>query len=128
MSEQRERDNNLHNSIYYNQLLRASEKKKTRPARRKSKSFGAKQVDLSKYLVIPTGYEGIFYTIYFLAIPWIVGITFLFFYVAEGAYSNFSLLDLTSFLIVWAIGYEITSAIILTFIFFAFIKHLKEPE
>ena len=124
MSEFRESDNNQHNSIYYNQMLRANEKTRhKKPA--KEKNFASKKVDFSKYLIVPSGYEGIVYTLYFILIPYIVGITFLFFYVARAAYANFALLDLSSVLIVWAIGYEITGAIILFFIFISFIKHLK---
>lgn len=124
MSEFRENDNHQHNSIYYNQMLRAAERKKNRKPK-KEQGFASKKVDFSNYLIVPRGYEEIAYTLYFILIPYVVGLTFLFFYVAEGAYTNFSLLDLTSFLIVWAIGYEITGAVILFFIFISFIKHIK---
>lgn len=127
MSNYREPDNNQHNSIYYNQMLRAAENKRVKKSK-EERSFASKNVDFSKYLIIPHGYEGLAYTLYFISIPYIVGITFLFFYVAKGAYSNFALLDLTSFLIVWAIGYEITGAIILFFIFISFLKHLKNSS
>ncbi|MDB2562820.1 hypothetical protein N9X61_04375 [Sulfurimonas sp.] len=124
MANYRELDNKVHNSMYYNQILREAENKKVRKVS-KQNDFGSKEVDFSKYLIVPNGYEGIGYTLYFILLPYIVGITFLFFYVARAAYTNFALLDLSSFLIVWAIGYEITGAIILFFIFLAFLKHLK---
>jgi len=124
MNDDRDLNNYQHNSVYYNQMLRTSERKK-RNVRIVEKSFGSKKVDFSKYLIVPSGYEGIVYTLYFLLIPYAVGISFLYFYVAKGAYSNFALLDLSSFLIVWAIGYEITGAIILFFIFISFLKHLQ---
>lgn len=127
MSKQDDNNTNQRNSIYYNQLLRAAESKtKKLESDRIEKSFASKEVDFSKYLLIPQGYEGIAYCLYFLSIPYFVGITFLFFYIAEGVYNNFSLLDITSFLIIWAIGYEITGAIILLIIFFSFVKHLKQ--
>ena len=119
----RDLDNQQHNNVYYNQMLRASEKKRTRT--KVHKDFASKEVDLTKYLIVPTGYEGIAYTFYFLAIPYIVGLVFLYFYVAKGVHENFALLDLTSFLIIWGIGYEITGAIILVFVFFSFLNHLK---
>ena len=108
-------------------MLRASEKKRTKGPI-KEKSFASKKVDFSNYLIVPRGYEGIAYTLYFLTIPYIVGYTFLFFYVAKAALDNFALLDLSSFLIVWAIGYEITGAMILFFIFIAFLKHIKNSS
>lgn len=117
-------ENNQQNSVYYNQMLRSNEKTRYKKPT-KEKDFASRKVNFSKYLIVPTGYEGIVYTLYFILIPYIAGITFLFFYVAKAAYSNFVLLDLSSVLIVWAIGYEITGAIILFFIFISFIKHLK---
>ena len=126
MSIHRDLDNKQYNNLYYNQMLRASEKKKVRS--KKNKDFGSKNVDFTKYLIVPSGYESIAYTFYFLAIPYIVGLVFLYFYVAKGVHENFALLDLTSFLIIWAIGYEMTGATILVFIFISFIKHLKNSE
>ncbi len=115
-----------YNSAYYNQMLRASEKKGRKNIQ--TKDFGSKNVDFSDYLIIPKDYEEIAYVFYFIAIPYIVGIIFLFFYVARAAYTNFSLLDLTSFLIVWAIGYEITGALILIAIFLSYIRYLKNSS
>lgn len=119
-------DNKQHNSIYYNQMLRATNREtKVQP---KKKDFASTEVDFSKYLIVPSEYKGIAYTLYLLAVPYIVGINFLFFYIAEAVYAKFSLLDLNSFLIVRAIGYEISGAIILIVIFFAFLKHLKQSD
>ncbi len=122
----RDSNNSQYNSVYYNQMLRASEKKQHKHIQ--ETDFGSKKVDFSDYLIIMRGYESIFYTFYILAIPYIVGLIFLFFYVAEGAYSNFSLLDLTSFLIIWAIGYEVTGALILCAIFMSYLKFLKNSH
>ena len=118
---------NDNNSLYYNKMLRASERKKVKKPL-KQKSFASRKVDFSKYLIVFKGYETIAYVIYFLLIPYLMGLTFLFFYVAKAAYASFTLLDLSSFLIVWAIGYEITGAIILIFITISFIKHLKSTS
>ncbi len=122
----RDSNNSQYNSIYYNQLLRASEKKKS--SRPIEKDFASKNIDLSDYLIVLKNYESIFYTFYFLLIPYIVGFTFLFFYVAKGVQENFALLDLTAFLIIWAIGYEITGALILIAIFISYIKFLKNSH
>lgn len=128
MPIKRDLDNSKYNSVYYNQMLRAAERKKHHRVNRIKESFGDKKIDLSKYFITPDGYEGIFYTIYFISIPYLVGLTFLFFYVAKAVHQNFALLDLTLFLIIWAIGYEIIGAIILISIFIAFIKHLQHPS
>jgi len=125
MSKQDDNNTNQRNSIYYNQMLRASERKSKEKSDALEKSFASKEIDFSQYLLAPKGYEGIAYCFYFLSIPYLIGLTFLFFYIAEGVYNHFSLLDLTSFLIIWAIGYEITGSIILLIIFFSFVKYLK---
>lgn len=127
MSDHRDSNNSQHNSVYYNQMLRASERK--RPKRSVvEKSFASKKVDFSKYLIVPSNYEGLAYTLYFLLIPYAVGMTFLFFYVAKAAYESFALLDLSSAILVWLIGYEITAGVILFFIFISFLKHLKNSK
>ena len=127
MTNYKEINDSPHNALYYSEMLRAYEnEKKTKPS--KQGGFASKEVCFSKYLIAPSGYEGLAYTLYFILVPYIVGITFLFFYVARAAYTNFALLDLSSFLIVWAIGYEITAAIILFFIFTLFLKHLRSDK
>ena len=127
MTEYREPDNNQHNSVYYNQMMKASSNKK-KPISSQEKEFTSKAVDFKKYLKAPEGFESIFYALYFIVIPYIVGIMFLFLYVAKGAYTNFALLDITSFLIIWAIGYEIMGAFILLLIFFSFLRYLKPSK
>ena len=122
----RDANNSQYNSMYYNQMLRASEKKQKKTT--EEVDFGSRKIDLNDYLIVMRGYESIFYGIYFICIPYIIGLIFLFFYVAEGAYSNFSLLDLTSFIIIWAIGYEVTGALILCAIFISYIKFLKNSH
>ncbi len=68
-------------------------------------------------LFFPAGLEKIFLIIYFIALPYISGIMFLFFYVGERSTELFlSLNDDSSFILTWAIGYEILSCIILLFI------------
>ena len=126
MSMRRNFGNTNNNARYYNQMLRAAEKKVSK--QRQPKNFGSQEIDFSDYLIIPRGYEGISYTFYIIAIPYLIGLSFLFLYVAEGVYGDFSLLDLNSFLIIWAIGYEITGALILLFIFLAYLKFLKNSH
>ena len=86
-------------------------------------SFTSQTIDLSKYSLAPSGYEGIMYTIYFITIPYLFGAVFLFFYISHGNSNNFMLLNKSAFLIVWAIGYEIVASIILLYLFFSFITY-----
>ena len=102
---------------------RMTESTNTRPANTRPantpvkvpKKFGQQNVDLAKTpLFFPEGFEKIFMLIYFIILPYIAGLFFLFFYVAEGSIELFvSMNDQSSFLLTWTIGYEIIAAIII---------------
>ncbi len=63
------------------------------------------------------GFEKIFLTLYIISLPYITGLLFLFFYVAEGKAELFlSLNEDSSFIFTWSIGYEILAALTLLFI------------
>lgn len=85
---------------------------------RSQKKFSQKEVDLAETpLFFPEGYEKIFLAIYFLTLPYIAGLLFLFFYVAEGSPELFlSLNEEQAFMLTWAIGYEIIAGLILLWI------------
>lgn len=130
MDDRRDLDNRRNNTMYYNQMLRenrvresSSKKQSSAPA-----TFSSQKVDVSDYVFAPEGYEGIFYTIYFLMIPYLVGALFLLLFVAKGDYNNFMLLDMSAFLIVWMIGYEIVATLLLIAIFISFLRYEKNPK
>lgn len=80
--------------------------------------FTQKNVDLAETpLFFPEGFEKIFLAIYFVTLPYIAGLLFLFFYVAEGDIETFlSLNQEQAFILTWAIGYEIIATLILLWI------------
>lgn len=84
----------------------------------RSKRFSQQKVDLAKTpLFFPEGYEKIFLLIYFITLPYLAGLMFLFFYVAEVKPEIFLSLNKTSsYILTWAIGYEIIAAIVLLWI------------
>jgi len=84
----------------------------------KSASFTQQEVDLTETpLFFPAGFEKIFLAVYFITLPYIAGLLFLFFYVAEGKAELFlSLNDDSSFILTWAIGYEIIAGLLLLLI------------
>ena len=85
---------------------------------KKSNGFGQQEVDLTETpLFFPQGFEKIFLGLYFILLPYIAGLLFLFFYVAGGKVELFlSLNDESSFILTWAIGYEMLATLILLFI------------
>ncbi|MEA2048649.1 MAG: hypothetical protein U9O64_09420 [Campylobacterota bacterium] len=96
------------------------------------KKFSQQDVDLAKTpLFFPEGFEKIFLTIYFITLPYITGLFFLFFYVAGGSLELFvSLSDQYPFLLTWTIGYEIIAAIIILAIIkmaLGFVNESRKP-
>ncbi|WP_052746115.1 hypothetical protein [Sulfurovum lithotrophicum] len=68
-------------------------------------------------LFFPEGLEKVFLGIYFVSLPYILGLLFLFFYIAEGKFKVFLAVNKESpFLMVWAIGYEILAVIIILWV------------
>jgi len=123
-------ENHQHNLLYFNQMVEQNERKrgKRKSVRRVPQSFASRKVDFSDYLVAPEGYESIVYTLYFLSIPYITGLVFLFFFVAGGSIDNFKLMEMDAFLIVWLIGYEIVATLLLVGIFISFLRYEDEPN
>ena len=64
----------------------------------------------------PPGYETIFLSLYIVLLPYIMGILFLFFYIAHANFELFLLISgKSAFLFTWAIGYEVLAAIFFIF-------------
>jgi len=91
---------------------------KQKPIRNKSSKFSQQDVDLAETpLFFPEGYEKIFIAIYFISLPYIAGLLFQFFYIADAKVELFlSLNEQSSFILTWAIGYEILATLILLYI------------
>jgi len=81
-------------------------------------NFSQQEVDLQKTpLFFPEGFEMIFLAIYFAILPYIAGILFLFFYVAEGSADLFSsIYEESFFMLTWTMGYEILATLLLLYI------------
>ena len=99
---------------------------------RSPKKFSQKNVDLAESpLFFPEGYEKIFLAIYFITLPYISGLFFLFFYVAGGSPELFlSLHEKQAFILTWAIGYENIAALILLWIVkmsLGFVNESRKP-
>lgn len=93
--------------------------------RRKEASFGQQEIDIKAYILAPEGYEAFMFVIYFLTLPYLVGLAFLYLFIAQASFSHFLNFEISSFFVIWAIGYEVLAVITLTLIFYAFIKSFK---
>jgi hypothetical protein len=101
-----------------NVFMSTSYPRREKPIRNKTTRFSEQDVDLSETpLFFPEGYEKLFIAFYFISLPYIAGLIFQFFYIADAKVELFlSLNEQSSFILTWAIGYEIIAAIILLFI------------
>ncbi|MEA3372276.1 MAG: hypothetical protein U9Q62_01175 [Campylobacterota bacterium] len=79
-------------------------------------SFLKQQIVISDYIFLPEGFEAILLGIYFLIFPYVTGLIFLFFFVANRDISSFLVFEIFAVIPVWAIGYEVLAGIILLLI------------
>jgi len=103
----------------------ASKFNKRSSRRRTEASFAQKEVDVKAFIIAPEGYETFMFLIYFLSIPYLAGLAFLYLFIADGSFSHFLNFKITSYFVIWMIGYEVVAAIFLTLIAYSFIKSFK---
>ena len=128
MSEVDEKINKKRNMLYYNQMVKENrkdriERKRSISTKRKSKGFGSQKVEIRDFVAVPEGWEYFAYTFYGFVVPYLFGAAFLFFFIAGGRYDNFMLMNMNAFLVVWMIGYEIVSIILLIWILFLYLQY-----
>ncbi len=129
MDELKEKNTQQRNMHYYNQILNAERNKKAAQVRKsKARSFASKKVNFKDYIYVPEEWEGVAYTLYVVLVPYIIGNIFLFLTIARGNMDNYTMLDTSAFLIVWAIGYEITAIFLLIWITIMFLQYDGEEE
>lgn len=87
--------------------------------------FFQKSLDYRDFVFSPEGYEGIVLSLYILIIPYLMGLLFLFLFIAEASYEYFLQFNLTSFFVIWAIGYEVCAVLILIGILVAWLNHIN---
>jgi len=90
-------------------------------------SFSSQQVELTKsrgFMVFPDGYEEIFFGIYFLLIPYLSGLLFVFVFVSNVKTEVFSELAKAqdSIMMLWIVGYELDAALLLFMLFISFLN------
>ena len=87
----------------------------------KSKAVQYMQQDVelgeTPLLFFPPGKEMLFLGIYFITVPYIVGLLFLFFYISNMQVSIFQAIGMdTSIFLVWIIGYELIAVFVILYI------------
>ncbi|MDD2780359.1 hypothetical protein [Sulfuricurvum sp.] len=93
--------------------------------RQMENDFFQKSLDYRDFVFSPEGYEGLVLALYIATIPYLMGLLFLFLFVAEASYEYFLQFNLASFFVIWAIGYEVCAALILIGIFLSWLNHIN---
>lgn len=87
--------------------------------------FLNQEIDYRNFVFAPEGYEGPVFFVYLLSIPYFIGLSFLFLFVARASYEYFLEFNLSSYFVIWAIGYEVSAVLILVIIFIAWLNHYR---
>lgn len=97
---------------------------------KQSNSFTSQQIDLQDTpFFFPEGFEKIFMVIYLLAIPYLAGLLFTFFYLANHQLEIFlGIIEHAPYGLTWAIGYEVIATIIMINIFKMAITFMAQPK
>lgn len=101
---------------------------KSKKIRREKEAFLNREFDYRDYIFAPEGYEGIMLFFYIMVIPYLVALVFLFLFIAKSSYELFLSFDLTSFLIIWAIGYEICAVLAIIIFFYSWFSDDSSDE
>lgn len=92
---------------------------KSKKVRQEKEAFLNREFDYRDYIFAPEGYEGVMLFLYIMIIPYLIALTFLFLFIAKAHYQLFLEFDLASYLIIWAIGYEICVVFALIIFFYS---------
>lgn len=99
------------------------QRKNTQIRKQREEDFFNKTFDYRNFIFAPEGFEAIMFGIYIILLPYLAGMSFLYLFVAEGSFEYFIEFELTSFLIIWSIGYEVIAGLIMLTIILSAIRH-----
>jgi hypothetical protein len=93
--------------------------------REQEEDFLNQEIDYRNFVFAPEGYEGIVFSIYLVVLPYLIGLGFLFLFIARSSYEVFLEFNLGSYFIIWAIGYEVSAILVLIGIFIVWLNHYR---
>ena len=115
---------NTNHDPYLNTVRRSLDEKKLKIRKekllqeeeKKAKGFFSRKIDLNHYIDLPESIQNLMLFIFFIAIPYIFGLMFIFFVLAQASLQSYKSLELNSFPLTWTIGYECLAFLLLLFI------------
>lgn len=93
-------------------------------------SFIHKKIDLKEASIFfPKKYEKLYLLVYFILLPYTVGLLFLFIYIGSGDINFFMEIGEEAFFLwTWAIGYEVLASIAIIYIIKLTISSIKKEK
>jgi hypothetical protein len=99
-----------------------------RDERKVSKSFLSQKVYLHDFINLPEGTLNLLLFIAFVVIPYVAGLAFIFFLIANANFDTFDDININDYLIYWTIGYELLAFILIILVIFSAIKFKKSIQ
>ena len=95
-------------------ILERKKRIKSKQTKKVKESYFSKKINLDQILDLPEGLQQIVFFIFFLLVPYIIGLLFVF--VTRLNMICFDSQKVNEFLFFWTIGYEFLATILLTFL------------
>lgn len=127
------KDSNSFSSNNYRNIWRRYSKESIARRAAQEEGFLGQEIDYRKFIFAPEGYEGLMISLYLLTLPYLVGLSFLFLFIARSSYEYFLEFNLTAYFAIWAIGYEVSAVLLMGIIILAWInyhrnRHIRELD
>jgi hypothetical protein len=87
--------------------------------------FFDRSFDYRSFAFLPEGYEKAMIAFYSITLPYLAGVSFLFLFIARAKMEYFFEFSLTSFFVIWAIGYEVCAVLMMVGILLWWLKYLS---
>lgn len=100
--------------------------KNSKIRQKKEEDYFNKSFNYRNFIFAPEGFEEVMVGIYILLLPYLMGLLFLYLFIAEGNFEFFVEFNLVSFFVIWAIGYEVIAGLIMLFIVLGAIRYYSK--
>ena len=93
-----------------------------------NRSFLSQKLYLTDFINLPEGTLNLLLFIAFVIIPYIAGLAFIFFLIANANFDTFENININDYLIYWTIGYELLAFTLMLFVIKSAINFKKAKQ
>ena len=95
---------------------------------KQNRSFLSQKLYLTDFINLPDGTLNLLLFIAFVIIPYVTGLAFIFFLIANANFDTFKNININDYLIYWTIGYELLAFTIILFLIKSAINFKKTKQ